>query len=139
MSKIKIFDPPQCCSTGVCGPKVDEKLVRFAADLDWLGKNGAAVERFNLAQQPDVFMANDDVREKLVIEGNGCLPLVLVDGGIVSSGRYPDRTELAELAGLGDAGVGDAASSTRFPLTFENESACECAPGDESSPGKGCC
>ncbi|MHB1325021.1 MAG: arsenite efflux transporter metallochaperone ArsD [Thermoleophilia bacterium] len=98
MPKIEIFDPPQCCSTGVCGPKVDENLVRFAADLDWLGKNGAPVERFNLAQQPDAFMGNDAVREKLVIEGNGCLPLVVVDGEIVLSGCYPDRGVLAVMA-----------------------------------------
>ena len=36
MSKVQVFDPPMCCSTGVCGPEVDPALVRFAADLEWL-------------------------------------------------------------------------------------------------------
>lgn len=34
--KIEIYDPPMCCSTGVCGPSVNPELVRVAADLDWL-------------------------------------------------------------------------------------------------------
>ncbi len=52
---IRVFDPPMCCSTGVCGPSVDPELVRFAADVDWLEKQGVKVERFNLAQQPGAF------------------------------------------------------------------------------------
>jgi len=46
---LKIYDPPMCCSTGVCGPEVDPALVRFAADLKWLESQGVVVERFNLA------------------------------------------------------------------------------------------
>jgi len=42
---IQVFDPPLCCSTGVCGTDVDPELVRFAADLDWLAKQGVEVER----------------------------------------------------------------------------------------------
>jgi hypothetical protein len=32
-----------CCSTGVCGPAVDPKLTRFAADVEWLRNQGGAV------------------------------------------------------------------------------------------------
>ena len=28
MKKLEVFDPAMCCSTGVCGPTVDPKLVR---------------------------------------------------------------------------------------------------------------
>ena len=35
MTKIEIFDPALCCSTGVCGTEVDQALVTFAADFDW--------------------------------------------------------------------------------------------------------
>ena len=27
--KMEIFDQPMCCSSGVCGPKVDKKLVEI--------------------------------------------------------------------------------------------------------------
>ena len=100
MKKIEVYDPPLCCPTGVCGPSVDPKLTRFAADLDWLKKKGGVVERFNLAQQPGAFAGNPVVRAELVEKGNGCLPLVLVDGKVAASGEYPARKELAGLVGI---------------------------------------
>ena len=36
MTQLDVFDPPMCCSTGICGADVDSDLVRFAADLEWL-------------------------------------------------------------------------------------------------------
>jgi AhpD family alkylhydroperoxidase len=98
--KIQIFDPPMCCSTGVCGPAVDPDLVRFAADLDWLKRQGVEVERYNLSQQPAAFAGNDVVKAALGKDGNDCLPLTLVDGAVVCKGRYPTRQELAGYAGL---------------------------------------
>ena len=47
---LQVFDPAMCCSTGVCGPEVDTKLVQFAADLDWLKSQGVIVQRHNLSQ-----------------------------------------------------------------------------------------
>lgn len=55
MRTIQVFDPALCCTTGVCGVDVDQNLVVFSADVDWAKKNGAQIERFNLAQQPMVF------------------------------------------------------------------------------------
>jgi AhpD family alkylhydroperoxidase len=97
MTKVDVFDPPMCCSTGVCGPDVDPVLVRFAADLRWLANAGVLVERHNLSQQPQAFVANQSVKAALESEGNQCLPLILVDGRIVSKGAYPAREELARL------------------------------------------
>lgn len=48
---IQVFDKPMCCSTGICGPEVDQALVRFASDLDWLHRQGVQIERYNLSQQ----------------------------------------------------------------------------------------
>jgi AhpD family alkylhydroperoxidase len=99
MSKLQVFDPPMCCSTGVCGPEVDPALVRFAADLDWLKTNGVEVERFNLSQEPAAFVGNPVVAQ--AIRGrDDALPLLLVDGKIVAEGSYPSRNVLAELVGL---------------------------------------
>ena len=94
MKTIQVFDKPMCCSTGVCGPQVDPVLPRFAADLDWLKSQGYSVERFNLAQQPAAFTENQDVRQALQAQGTDCLPLILVDGQIVSRGEYPSRDTL---------------------------------------------
>ena len=100
MPKLEVYDPPMCCSTGVCGPSVDKILVRFAADLDWLKRRGLYVERFNLSQRPDAFVKNPVVKEAMDSDGSSCLPLAVVDGREVARGRYPSREELAEYLGL---------------------------------------
>jgi AhpD family alkylhydroperoxidase len=100
MTTVHVFDPPMCCSTGVCGPSVDPQLVRFAADLDWLHSQGITVERFNLSQQTGAFAKDDVVRSALAKHGETALPLVKVDGEVKSSGVYPSRDELAAWAGL---------------------------------------
>ena len=43
MTHLDVFDPPMCCSTGVCGPSVDPLLAAFAADVDWLASKGVSV------------------------------------------------------------------------------------------------
>ena len=65
MSKLQVYDPAMCCSTGVCGPSVDPVLPRFAADLEWLKSKGVEVERYNLAQDLAAFAANSTVKQAL--------------------------------------------------------------------------
>ena len=66
-----------------------------AADLGWLQEQGHAVERFNLAHDPAQFTANAVVQKMLSEEGIECLPLILVDGQVVSRSSYPTRDNLA--------------------------------------------
>ncbi len=103
MKKLQIFDPALCCSTGVCGVDVDQALVGFAADFDWAKQNGAQIERFNLAQQPMAFAENAAVKRFLEESGQEELPLILLDGEVVLSGRYPNRTELTKWLGIAAA------------------------------------
>ena len=98
--KIQVFDPPLCCSTGVCGPTVDPELARFAEDLDWLKHQGVDVERYNLGQQRAAFVDSPVVKNTLDKEGDPCLPLTVVDGAVVCKGHYPTRDMLAGFAGL---------------------------------------
>ena len=100
MKKLQVFDPAMCCSTGVCGPSVDPLLPKFAADLEWLRNKGVHVERYNLAQEVGAFTSNPVVKAILNSEGTKCLPLVLVDGVIVSQATYPARKVLASFDGL---------------------------------------
>lgn len=102
MRSIQVFDPALCCSSGVCGVDVDQALVSFSADMDWAKQKGAAIERFNLAQQPLVFAQNAAVKGFLERSGEEALPLVLVDGEVALAGRYPNRQELARWAGIAD-------------------------------------
>lgn len=100
MSTIQIFDPALCCSTGVCGVNVDEQLIDFSMDYSWAINLGIKVERFNLAQQPMAFVENPVVKGFLERSGDEALPLILVNGEIALTGRYPNRTELARWAGI---------------------------------------
>lgn len=97
MKTVQVYDKPMCCSTGVCGPDVDPVLPQFAADLDWLKSQGHNVERFNLAQQPQAFIENKAIHQVLSTEGTESLPVVVVDGEIVSRKVYPTREELTAL------------------------------------------
>ena len=101
MAKIvQVFDPPMCCSSGVCGPNVDKRLVQFSAAVEWLRRHGVQVERYNPSQQYDAFVSNATVVNTINTQGIECLPLILADGEIVSYGSYPGKEALAVMAGL---------------------------------------
>lgn len=112
MTIIQIFDPALCCSSGVCGPDVDQQLVTFAADIKWIEQQGGKVERFNLAQQPLAFAENPVVKGFLERSGQDALPVVLVDGQVALAGRYPRRAELARWAGISLIPVGVQAAGS---------------------------
>ena len=120
MTKLQVFDPPMCCSTGICGPQVDPVLPRFMQDVHWLAAQGIAVERYNLSQQPKAFVDEPSVKAVLAGEGTACLPLMVVNGAIVSKGRYPEREELSQMVGL--------ASETKAQV-LPAQSGCHCKPG----------
>jgi hypothetical protein len=94
--KIEIFDPAMCCSTGVCGPSVDPELVRIQETLRQIKKQAPEIEvlRYNLSADPQAFVANATVAERLKSQGPQCLPLFFVNGELISSGRYPDNNIL---------------------------------------------
>lgn len=103
MKNITVFDPALCCSTGVCGVDIDQALVDFSAHVDWARREGAQIERYNLAQQPMAFAENGVAKAFLERSGQDALPLILIDGDIALAGRYPTRTELARWIGVNPA------------------------------------
>ena len=127
MTRIDVFDPPMCCSTGVCGLAVDPLLAAFAADLQWLREQGVEVRRHNLAQEPERFVGHATVHALLQTEGDACLPLVLVNDAVIWRGAYPRREALARAAGLAPA-----ASRSKPVIRLS-------ATGGCCTPGSGCC
>ena len=94
MKTLQIFDPAMCCSTGVCGPSVDQNLVKLAADVAFLKSRGVKVERFNLGHQPEAFASNTHVLQEMGPEAEN-LPLFVIDGVVIAKGKYPNRDELS--------------------------------------------
>jgi hypothetical protein len=125
MKKLEIYEPAMCCSTGVCGVDVDTTLVQFAADLQWVAEQGVEVARYNLSQQPQAFAANQDVVKEMDA-GMDRLPVVAVDGHIVSSGVYPSRSQLMQKLALMPETTAQTVAVSAI------ESAC-------CKPNSGCC
>jgi hypothetical protein len=123
MTRIDVFDPPMCCSTGVCGPSVDPLLAAFAADLQWLSEQGVEVVRHNLSQEPHAFVQQPEVHARLQRDGDSCLPLLLVNNRVMWEGAYPRRDALARVAG-----VGARASRSKPAISLKSGSGC-CTPG----------
>jgi hypothetical protein len=92
--KLEVFDPPMCCSSGVCGSEVDPKLVEFSAALKALEQQGHTVTRHNMAQEPMAFVQNETVRAALQ-QDEKCLPLILLNGKIITTRTYPSSAMLA--------------------------------------------
>ncbi len=128
--EIKVFDPAMCCSTGVCGPRVDPALAQFAADLEWLRSAGAKVRRFNLGQEPGEFVSSPAVATLLQQSGEAALPVVLVGEEVKSVGRYPSRDELTVWSEIGPHAKDDELA----PVTAAPPSG-NCGPRASS----GCC
>ena len=126
MTHIDVFDPPMCCSSGVCGPSVDPNLAAFAADVEWLTAQGVTVARHNLSQDPQPFVSNTRVLDLMQREGTKCLPIVLVNGEELRHGAYPRREELARVTGLIAS-----ASQSKPRIRLSAEGCC--------TPGSGCC
>ena len=130
MSRVEVFEPALCCATGVCGEDVDQQLVMFSADLDFVSSRGGDVSRYNLASEPSTFSETGTVRAFLQVAGSGGLPLILVDGVTAMTGRYPDRAQLATWAGV------EVAAGTDLLETATADDGC-C--GSDGSDATGCC
>lgn len=129
MSKIEVFEPALCCATGVCGADVDQRLVTFSADVDFVGSHGGDISRYNLASEPLAFATNPAVHAFLQLAGSDGLPLVLVDGLTAMTGGYPDRDQLVAWSGV-EAPVSTAPAV--LPVTQAGSAQAGCCGGDTS-------
>jgi arsenite methyltransferase len=140
MNRIQVFEPALCCATGVCGEDVDQSLVTFSADMDFVRSQGCEVSRYNLASEPLVFAETEAVKGFLQVVGSKGLPLVLVDGVTAMTGGYPDRAQLAQWAGLTAPAAAEAvptpAGATMLGLSAAAPTAGACCSSSETD---GCC
>lgn len=145
--KIELYEPAMCCSSGVCGPAVDPKLVKLQETLRLIEEKGAGaieVKRYNLSSDLDAFAKNAAVGEVLKEQGPHALPVVYIDGELIAQHEYPNTDEWQQaLKARGieiDLSGGSAVSENPCcPLPSETaENPC-CQPADSSECGPGCC
>ena len=96
MTKVEIFDPAMCCSTGVCGPSVDPELTRVASAVYSLEQKGFNIKRYQLTSDPDKFAENEEITRAFKEKGPDVLPVVLVNDKVVKVGTYPTNEEFAQ-------------------------------------------
>jgi hypothetical protein len=96
--KIEFFEPPMCCSTGLCGPSVDETLVRLSENIERIKKEYPEVEvmRYMITQQPLKFRENEEVYGLVRDIGKSMLPITTVDGKVIATQGYPSWEELEQ-------------------------------------------
>lgn len=98
--KVEIYDPPMCCSTGVCGPTIDPVLVAMNDAVLALKKQSVVFERYNISQQPKVFLANREIADLLHGIGKKVLPVTIVNGKVFKTGGYPLYEDLCKELGI---------------------------------------
>ena len=107
MKKMYIYEGAMCCSTGVCGPSPDEELMRVSSLVDKLNKSGASIERYNLTNNTKEFVENKTINSLLNEKGEDILPVVMVNGEVLMTGKYPSNEEFYEMLFLSDGGKED--------------------------------
>jgi hypothetical protein len=96
--KIEFFEPPMCCPTGLCGPSVDEKLMRLNENIERIKREYPNVEvsRYMVTQQPLKFRENEEVYGLMRDLGKTVLPITAVNGKVIATHNYPSWEEFEQ-------------------------------------------
>lgn len=97
MKKIFVYDPPMCCSAGVCGPNPDPVLIEFQNTIDKLKSEGIEVERYLITQSPEKFKENDQVIKLIQDEQLQVLPITVFNNKVAFKSKYPTYEEIKTL------------------------------------------
>jgi len=95
--RIVIYDPPMCCSSGVCGPNPDQTLIDLQNTLAKVREMGVEVERYLITQSPEKFKENQTVIKLIQEQQLKALPITVCNGKIVKAGAYPTLEEFNKL------------------------------------------
>ena len=94
--KLEFYEKSMCCSSGVCGPSVDDKLVRVSENIEHLKNkySDLEVKRYQPQTHGMAFMTAREVQKLVKAEKMNALPITTVNGIIIKKGGYPTLEEL---------------------------------------------
>lgn len=116
MTKLVIYEPAMCCSTGVCGPSIDENLMLITSAMEALNSvNDLEAVRYNLSNSPQEFVANKKISDILQEKGAAALPITVIDNEIKKVGEYPSLDEITDYTGIGFVMAGQESGSCGGP------------------------
>lgn len=128
MKKMQIFEPAMCCSTGLCGVGVDPELLRISTVLNTLKKNGVNIDRYNLSDAPQEFVNNKVINNLLNTDGDKKLPVTVLDGEVVITGRYPTNDEIVKLLNVPMNFLGEQSKAEQKKVSPRSSGGC-CSGG----------
>ena len=91
---VEFFDPPMCCSTGLCGPTIDQTLLDMNEMIQTLQRENLRVERYQMASHPNAFLGNTEVMKLVREKEMTALPITVVRGKVIKVGAYPTSDEI---------------------------------------------
>ncbi|MCB2290030.1 arsenite efflux transporter metallochaperone ArsD [Clostridium sp. CS001] len=94
--KLEFFEKSMCCSSGVCGPSVDDILVRTQENIEYLKNKykDLEVKRYQPQTHGIAFMTNREVQKLVKVEKMNALPITVVNGVIIKKAGYPTLEEI---------------------------------------------
>ena len=97
--KLEFYEKSMCCSSGVCGPSVDDSLVRVSENVEYLKNKyiDLEVKRYQPQTHGMAFMTNREVQKLVKTEKMNALPIITVNGVIIKKGGYPTLEEIEEV------------------------------------------
>lgn len=124
MKKMQIFEPAMCCSTGICGVGVDPELLRISTVLNTLDKKDIKVERYNLSSAPQEFVSNQVINEFINTKGVDELPVTILEGEVIITGRYPTNDEFIKFLDLPAETLNTKPRTIKAKIKRSNNSCC---------------
>jgi hypothetical protein len=100
MSKkeLIIYEGVMCCSSGVCGPEPDKKLIDFNNALRKLKNDEELnVVRASLSHDLSMFLDNKEIFQIVKENGPSVLPIVTLNGKIMSKRNYLTYEEFKQM------------------------------------------
>jgi len=86
---VEFFDAPMCCSSGLCGPTVDQTLLDVNEMVLELKAEGIRLERYQMSTHPGAFMSNQEVMRLVREREMAGLPITAVRERVIKTGAYP--------------------------------------------------
>jgi len=97
-NSLIIYEGAMCCSTCVCGPDPDKELIEFNETLKKIKTEFADVDitRASISFDAKMFLKNKEIFQLIKEEGQKALPVIYINGRIISKYKYLKLNELRE-------------------------------------------
>lgn len=97
-NSLIIYEGAMCCSTGVCGPEPDKELIEFNEALKKVKAEflDVGITRASISFDAKMFLENKEIFQLIKEEGQKVLPVISINGKIISKQKYLKLNDLRE-------------------------------------------